>query len=141
MFFVCITNSQLDCVRLEKKIKKLKKKHTKKINKKSVFENNDQGIKDFIPIEVDKNSYECGTRACFAGYLPYVTGIKKSKNMLWSEYIEKVTGINGDNFDYDFLFNGGHDNCLEQAKKRLRKFINNGYKVTRSDIIKIKAIK
>ena len=124
-----------------KKLLDLKIPKSCKFNMKMFFENINQKIMAFDSKEVNKDSYECGTSACFAGYLPYVTGIKKSKNMLWSEYIEKVTGINGDNFDYDFLFNGGHDNCLEQAKKRLRKFINNGYKVTRSDIIKIKAIK
>ena len=89
--------------------------------------------------EVNKDSYECGTSACFAGYLPYVTGIKKSKNMLWSEYIEQITGINYGTNDYDFLFSELHDNCLEQAKKRLKKFIDNGYKVSKSDARKIKA--
>ena len=74
-----------------------------------------------------KDSYKCGTCACFAGYLPLVTGIDKKKLEWWDEYIERVTGIQMYSNDFHYLFGTGWDNDLKRAKERLNNFINNGY--------------
>ena len=81
--------------------------------------------------EITKDSYECGTSACFAGYLPYVTGIAKKKSELWQEYIFRVTGLDNQRknyLDFEYLFDIEWPNSLKQAKERLKKFIDNDFK-------------
>ena len=89
---------------------------------------NGQGYKLNWGFRITKDSYECGTTACFAGYLPYVTGIAKKKKELWPEYIFRVTGIKKCSDKFDYLFGYGWDDDLKEAKIRLKDFINNGYK-------------
>ena len=80
-----------------------------------------------------KDMYDCKTSACFAGHLPFTTGIKKEHGEGWYEYIYRLTGLIphkkvNEARGFHFLFSEIWEDDIDNSIKRLRAFIKNGYK-------------